>query len=128
MKAAPKPADVPAYIASFPPATRKLLRQLRSLIQKSVPGAEEKISYGMPGYKHFGMFAYFAGYKNHVGFYPGPRAIEAFQSRLARYKTSKGTVQFPLDKPMPYDLIARIVQFRVKENLEKAATKGKRGR
>lgn len=123
MKAAPKPADVPAYIASFPPATRKLLRQLRSLIQKSVPGAEEKISYGMPGYKHFGMFAYFAGYKNHVGFYPGPRAIEAFQSRLARYKTSKGTVQFPLDKPLPQGLLRDMLRWMRTRNEARALTR-----
>lgn len=123
MKAAPKPADVPAYIASFPPATRKLLRQLRSLIQKSVPGAEEKISYGMPGYKHFGMFAYFAGYKNHVGFYPGPRAIEAFQSRLARYKTSKGTVQFPLDKPLPLGLLRDMLRWMRTRNESRALTR-----
>lgn len=123
MKAAPKPADVPAYIASFPPATRKLLRQLRSLIQKSVPGAEEKISYGMPGYKHFGMFAYFAGYKNHVGFYPGPRAIEAFQSRLARYKTSKGTVQFPLDKPLPLGLLRDMLRWMRTRNEARALTR-----
>lgn len=123
MKAAPKPADVPAYIALFPPATRKLLRQLRSLIQKSVPGAEEKISYGMPGYKHFGMFAYFAGYKNHVGFYPGPRAIEAFQSRLARYKTSKGTVQFPLDKPLPQGLLRDMLRWMRTRNEARALTR-----
>lgn len=123
MKAAPKPADVPVYIASFPPATRKLLRQLRSLIQKSVPGAEEKISYGMPGYKHFGMFAYFAGYKNHVGFYPGPRAIEAFQSRLARYKTSKGTVQFPLDKPLPLGLLRDMLRWMRTRNEARALTR-----
>lgn len=123
MKAAPKPADVPAYIGSFPPATRKLLRQLRSLIQKSVPGAEEKISYGMPGYKHFGMFAYFAGYKNHVGFYPGPRAIEAFQSRLARYKTSKGTVQFPLDKPLPLGLLRDMLRWMRTRNEARALTR-----
>lgn len=123
MKAAPKPADVPAYIALSPPATRKLLRQLRSLIQKSVPGAEEKISYGMPGYKHFGMFAYFAGYKNHVGFYPGPRAIEAFQSRLARYKTSKGTVQFPLDKPLPQGLLRDMLRWMRTRNEARALTR-----
>lgn len=123
MKAAPKPADVPAYIALFPPATRKLLRQLRSLIQKSVPGAEEKISYGMPGYMHFGMFAYFAGYKNHVGFYPGPRAIEAFQSRLARYKTSKGTVQFPLDKPLPLGLLRDMLRWMRTRNEARALTR-----
>lgn len=122
-----KQKDVATYIAGFPPKTRKLLRQLRGLIKKHAPKADEGISYGMPGYKYLGMLVYFAGYEHHIGFYPGPGAIAAFKKEVKGFKTSKGTIQFPLDQPLPVGLIADIVALRVSENEAKALKKkGKR--
>lgn len=119
-----KHTDVASYIEDFPPATRKMLRQLRSLVRKAVPKVEEKISYGMAGYKYHGMFAYFAGYAGHIGFYPGTKAIVQFRSRLTKYKTSKGTVQFPLDEPLPTGLIKDMLGWLRRER-ETAASKKK---
>lgn len=118
--------DVPAYIAGFPAGTRKLLKQLRDTIRKSVPGAEELISYGMPAYKYHGVLVYFAAYKQHIGFYPTSSGIKQFQKEIAAYKNSKGAVQFPLDQPLPLPLIAQIVIFRVKENLIKEEIRKKK--
>ncbi len=118
--------DVAGYIADYPPATRNLLKQLRTLVKKNVPkGTEEKISYGIPGYLWYGMLVYFAGYDKHIGFYPGKATIEHFKAELSRYKLAKGTVQFPLDAPLPVALITRMVKYRVKANEAKAKTKGK---
>lgn len=122
-----KPKTVAAYIGSFPPKTRSLLRQIRTLIRHHAPKADEGISYGMAGYKYHGMLVYFAGYEHHIGFYPGPGAIGAFRKQVKAYKTSKGTIQFPLDQPLPAGLIADIVRHRVRENEVKALKKkGKR--
>lgn len=118
--------DVGGYISAFPIKTRKLLRQLRSIIRETAPNAEEKISYGMAGYKYYGMLVYFAGYKNHIGFYPGKAAILAFEKKLAGYKTSKGTVQFPLDKALPETLIRDITAFQVIKNESKALARRKK--
>lgn len=119
-------ADVPAYIADFPPATRKMLQQLRALVRKQVPEAEERISYGIPGYfQEGGMIIYFAGYNKHIGLYPGAAAIVEFKKDLAGYKLSKGTVQLPLDAPLPLGLITRLVKFRIKANKAKVKAKGK---
>ena len=107
-----------SYIESFPEDIQKLLVQLRTIIKQTAPEAEEKISYGMPGYKLNGMLVYFAGYAKHIGFYPGADCIEAFKNELSGYKTSKGTVQFPLNKPLPTELIIHMVKFRIYENLE----------
>lgn len=126
MKSNTSPKDVAGYIAAFPVKTRGLLRKLRTIIRKTAPDAEEKISYGMPAYKYHGMLAYFAGYKNHIGFYPGTAAILAFKKQLAGYKTSKGTVQFPLDKPLPEALIRDITAFRVIQNESKALARRKK--
>jgi uncharacterized protein YdhG (YjbR/CyaY superfamily) len=104
------------YINGFPELTRKLLEQIRSTIQKAAPKATEKISYGIPTYHYNGNLVHFAAFKNHIGFFPTPTAIEAFQKDLAPYKTSKGTVQLPLTDPLPLKLIERIVKFRVKQN------------
>ena len=117
------PANVADYIASFPKPTQKLLQEVRAIIRKTAPEAEEGISYQMPAYKYYGMLVYFAGYKNHLGFYPGAGGIAAFKKEIARYKNAKGSVQFPLDEPMPLELISKIVKFRVKQNEEKAKTK-----
>lgn len=105
------------YIAAFPPETQLLLEEIRAIIHKAAPEATEKISYAMPTFDLKGNLVHFAGYKNHIGFYPAPSGITAFQEELSKYKNSKGAVQFPLDKPLPADLITRIVKLRVEENL-----------
>lgn len=108
--------SVDDYIASFPKETRVVLKDLRARIKRLVPEAEESMSYGMPGYKlNKKPLAYFAGWKDHIGFYPTPNGIEAFEKELAPYKSGKGTAQFPLNKPLPYDIIEKIVEFRKKE-------------
>ncbi len=119
-------ADVDVYIANFPEATQKLLAQMRATIRKAAPKAEEGIGYQMPAYKLNGVLVYFAGYKNHIGFYPTGSSIAHFQKEIAAYKTSKGTIQFPLDKPLPLQLIQKIVAYRAKENLAKADLKVKK--
>lgn len=115
-----KPQSVDEYIAAFPNDTQKLLEEIRSVIKKAAPEAEETINYAMPTFKLHGNLVHFAAYKNHIGLYPAPNGIDAFKDELSVYKGAKGSVQFPLNKPMPLDLISRIVKFRVKENLEKA--------
>ena len=115
--------NVDEYIAGFDPAIKERLEQLRQTIKKTAPAAEETISYMMPAYKLHGMLVYFAGYKNHIGFYPGAGGIEAFKKELSVYKGAKGSVQFPHDKPLPLGLISKIVKYRVKQNLEKAKLK-----
>ena len=114
---------VDAYIATFPKETQVLLEQMRATIKKNAPDAEEVISYGMPAFKWNGMLVYFAAYDKHIGFYPTGSGIAHFKDRFAGYKSSKGTVQFPLKKPLPLDLIAEIVAFRVTENLQKSELK-----
>ena len=116
--------DVDSYVAVFPIGTQKHLTQLRGLVQKIVPKAEESLSYQMPAYKYLGKpLVYFAGYKGHIGFYPTPSAILEFKRELSMYPTSKGAVQFPIDKALPVTLITQIVKFRKLENEEKAAKK-----
>jgi len=111
------------YLKTFPPTVRSVLEKIRRAIRSAAPGAEETISYGIAGYKYHGMLIYFAGYKNHVSIYPAPRTVPAFKKELADYKGGKGTVQFPLDKPLPLDLVKRIVRYRMKENEEKKGIK-----
>ena len=111
------------YIAGFPEHTRKLLEQVRDAIRKAAPEAEEKICYAMPTYVLNGNLVHFAGYKNHIGFYPAPQGIEEFKEELSAYKGAKGSVQFPLDQKMPLALIAKIVKYRVKNNLAKPVKK-----
>jgi uncharacterized protein YdhG (YjbR/CyaY superfamily) len=113
--------DVDAYLALHPPAVRAQLNVLRQLILKAAPAAQETISYGMPGYKHHGVLVYFAATQQHLGFYPTPSAITAFKNELKAYDTAKGTIRFPLDKPLPKKLISDLVKFRVLENEAKAA-------
>lgn len=115
--------EVDEYIATFPPPTQELLEQMRSTILKAAPGVEEVIGYKMPAYRLHGVLLYFAGYKAHIGFYPSGSGIEAFKKELSVYKGAKGSVQFPLDQPLPVALITKIVKLRVKENLEKAKEK-----
>jgi uncharacterized protein YdhG (YjbR/CyaY superfamily) len=113
-------ATVDAYISSFSADVQEILQKLRTVIRKAAPQGEESMSYGMPGYKLNGRLVYFAAWKSHVGLYGAPSsAVEVFKDELTPYKMSKGTIQFPLDKPMPYALIEKIVKYRVKENLAK---------
>lgn len=115
--------NIDAYIASFPVEVREVLETVRATIQKAAPKAEEVISYDIPTFRLNGNLVHFAGYAKHIGFYPGAAGIEAFQKEIASYKSAKGSVQFPLDKPMPLGLITKIVKYRVKMNQEKALTK-----
>lgn len=110
--------EIDEYIQRFPPDIQKILEQLRKIIRENAPDAEEAISYGMPTFKLNGNLVHFAAFEHHIGFYPAPSGVEAFKKDLALYKHAKGSIQFPLDKPIPYDLVKRIVQFRVKENIE----------
>ncbi|SFE69447.1 Uncharacterized conserved protein YdhG, YjbR/CyaY-like superfamily, DUF1801 family [Paenibacillus algorifonticola] len=111
------------YIAGFPQEIQELLQAIRKVIKEAAPEATEKISYQMPTFELHGNLVHFAAFKKHIGFYPAPRGIEAFKEELSVYKGAKGSVQFPLDKPLPYELIGRIVAFRVAENTTKAQEK-----
>jgi uncharacterized protein YdhG (YjbR/CyaY superfamily) len=111
--------SVDQYISSFPEGTQKLLKQVREIIKKAAPEAQETIAYNMPAYRLNGPLVYFAGYKNYIGFYATPTGHSAFKNELSVYKEGKGSVQFPLDEPLPLDLISRIAQFRVQENRQK---------
>jgi uncharacterized protein YdhG (YjbR/CyaY superfamily) len=122
-KGKPVSKNIDEYIADFPKDVQKLLQQLRSTIKKAAPKAEEKIAYGIPTFTLNGNLVHFGAYKTHIGFYPAPSGLEAFQKELAPYVTGKGTAQFPLDKPLPLDLITEIVKFRVMKNLEKPVAK-----
>ena len=106
------------YIATFPPGVQNILEQMRETIHETAPEAEEAIKYGIPTFTLKGNLVHFAAFEHHIGFYPTPSAIEAFKGELSPYKTTKGTVQFPIDEPIPFDLVRRMVQFRVKESLE----------
>ncbi len=117
---------VDEYISQFPSEVKLLLKQLRKIITTAAPDAEEVLSYQMPAYKYNGMLIYFAAHKNHIGLYPFKTAITAFQKELTKYEGAKGTVRFPFDKPLPGKLITKIVKFRLKENLLKAALKKKK--
>ncbi|MGN7988983.1 iron chaperone [Pedobacter sp. 22226] len=119
----PKPENIDQYIANFPAETQKLLQQVRETIHQAVPKAKEVISYGMPAFKQNTVLVYFAGYAKHIGFYPTSSGIEAFKNEFADYKWSKGAVQFPLDKPLPLELITRITKFKAERDVEKAAKK-----
>jgi len=119
--------NIDEYIEVQPDEIRLILRKVRSVIQDSAPEATEKISYGMPTFFLHGNLVHFAANKHHLGFYPAPSGLLAFPQEIAKYKSSKGAVQFPYNQPIPYDLIAEIVKFRVMENLEKAALKDSKG-
>jgi uncharacterized protein YdhG (YjbR/CyaY superfamily) len=116
--------NIDEYIAGFPKEIQKTLKLIRAAIKKAAPDAEETISYAIPTFTLNGHYLiYFAGYKKHVSIYPAPRGNEDFKDELSQYKGGKGTVQFPLDKPIPLNLLRRIVKFRIKENLKKASAK-----
>jgi uncharacterized protein YdhG (YjbR/CyaY superfamily) len=115
------PATIDQYIEDFPEEIQVILSKLRAAIRKAAPQAVERISYQMPAFYFNGNLVYFAAFKNHIGFFPTSSGVAAFKKELTKYATSKGTVHFPLDKPLPLDLIKRIVKFRVKENAPKKA-------
>lgn len=117
------PKDVDEYIAAFSPNVQKILQKLRSAIKDAAPDSTEAISYQMPTFRLHGNLVHFAAYKNHIGFYPGPSGIIAFYEELSAYNLSKGTIRFPIDEELPFDLIIRIIKYRVKENLEKLQRK-----
>lgn len=108
------------YIQSFPIEIQTILNELRTLIQNAAPKAIEKISYKIPTFYLNGNLVHFAAFKNHIGFYPTPSGISKFSEQLKKYKTAKGSVQFPINQPLPRDLIKKIVEFRVKENIQRA--------
>ena len=120
------PQDIDEYIAGFPHDVQEILGKIRMTIRKAAPDAEEAIKYQMPAYVLKGNLVYFAAHKKHIGFYPTPTGIEQFKSELSVYEGGKGSVQFPLDEPIPYELIGKVVRFRVKENLERAEAKKKK--
>lgn len=116
-----KPAvTIDGYIAGFPDNVRAVLNEIRRIIKEIAPDATEAISYGMPTFKLKGNLVHFAGWRNHIGFYPTPSGTAAFDKELARYKRAKGSIQFPLNEPIPYDLIRQITQFRVDEVMKKS--------
>lgn len=125
MAASNKPQSIDEYIAGFPPEVGAILQQVRQTVREAAPEAQEAISYGMPTFRLHGNLVHFAAFKNHIGFYPTPTGIERFQAALEKYASGKGSAQFPLDQPIPYDLIAEITRFRVRENQAKAAAKKK---
>jgi len=115
--------DIDEYIESFPPDVRKILEQLRTIIHEHAPEAEEAIRYGIPTFRLNGNLVHFAAFAHHIGFYPAPSGIEAFEKELTPYKHAKGSIQFPLNQKIPYNLVKKIVQFRVKEQRENAKKK-----
>lgn len=114
-----KPTSIDEYISQFSEELQVLLQQMRETIAKAAPEAEECINYGMPTFRFNGNLVHFAGFKNHIGFYPAPSGISNFAQELSPYKSSKGAVQFPLDQPLPLNLVAEITRFRVEENGQK---------
>lgn len=111
------------YISTFPPDIQEILESIRQIIREAAPEATEKISYQMPTFTQHGNVVHFAAFKHHIGFYPTPSGIVEFKQELAPYIAGKGTIQFPLSKPIPYELITKIVKFRVAENIAKAERK-----
>ena len=117
--------NVSAYISQFPEVVQDILKELRRTVKAAAPEAEELIIYKMPAYKYYGMLVYFAAFKNHIGFYATPTGHKEFEKDLAPFKQGKGSVQFPLDQPLPLSLISKIVKFRAKENLANFQNKKK---
>ena len=120
-----KPQNIDEYIAGFPTEVQEILEKIRATIRAAAPQAGETINYQIPTYSLKGNLVHFAAFPKHIGFYPAPSGIEKFKDELSAYVSAKGSVQFPLDQPMPYALISKIVAFRVQENLDKAAAKAK---
>lgn len=119
------PRNIDEYIAGFPSEVQEKLQTMRAAIRKAAPRAQEAIKYAMPTFTLNGNLVHFAAYKNHIGFYPAPRALQEFSEELSKYEGSKGAVRFPLDKPLPIGVIQRIVKYRVKMSKEAAQNKKK---
>jgi uncharacterized protein YdhG (YjbR/CyaY superfamily) len=115
--------NIDEYISVFPESTRKILEQIRLTIKKAAPEAEETIKYSMPAFTLYGNLVYFAAFKNHISLYPAPSGDDAINNELSLYRAAKSTLRFPLDKPIPYDLIRRVVKLRIKESMDKTKTK-----
>jgi uncharacterized protein YdhG (YjbR/CyaY superfamily) len=115
-------SSIDQYILSFPAPTRKILKQLRAVMRRAAPQASEKISYGIPTLHHNGNLVHYAAYQNHIGLYGAPRSPQAFDRKLQKYRTGKGTLRFPIDQPIPFELVRQIVELRVKENASKTRT------
>jgi uncharacterized protein YdhG (YjbR/CyaY superfamily) len=122
----PAARNIDEYIAGFPRDVQQILQKIRTTIRRAAPQAEEAISYQMPTFRLEGNLVHFAAFKNHIGLYPTPSGTEKFREELSPYQTGKGSIRFPLDKPIPYGLIGRIVKFRVKENLERSKARRKK--
>jgi uncharacterized protein YdhG (YjbR/CyaY superfamily) len=120
------PKTMDQYISGYPEDVQRILQKIRKIVGKAAPGAQETIKYQIPTFTLQGNLVHFGAFKNHIGFYPTPSGTEKFKKELSIYQGAKGSVRFPLDKPIPYDLISQIVKFRVKETLEKAAVKGRK--
>jgi uncharacterized protein YdhG (YjbR/CyaY superfamily) len=120
------PKDIDSYIAQFPPDVRAVLEKVRTTVRTAAPAAQETISYQMPAFKQHGILVYFAAWKKHIGLYPPVSGDKALERAVARYAGPKGNLQFPLDEPIPYGLVARIVKLRVKQDAEKAAARRKK--
>lgn len=120
------PENIDQYISKFPNDIQAILEKIRQTIRTAAPNAEETISYQIPTFKLYGNLVHFAAYTNHIGFYPAPSGIKKFTTELSPYQTAKGSIKFPLSKPIPYELIGKITAFRVEENLAKAAAKKKK--
>jgi len=123
---APQAVNIDEYISGFPKEVQDILEKIRMTIRKAAPEAKETINYAIPTFTLEGNLVHFAAFKNHIGFYPAPSGIEAFKKELSVFEGAKGSVQFPIDKPLPLSLVTKIVKFRVKENLEKAKKKQKK--
>jgi len=119
-------SEIDKFIASYPNEVQEILNKVRATIREAAPEAEETINYGIPTFTLRGNLVHFSAFKTHIGFYPTPSGVEKFKKELSKYEWAKGSVKFPLDKPIPYALISKIVKFRVKENLAKAEAKGKK--
>ena len=127
MKAKQKaPQNIDEYIAGFPEDVQEILEKIRMTVRKAAPQAEETIKYQMPTFTLKGNLVYFAAFKDHIGFYPPVTGYAKIKKELSVYEGPKGSLKFPFDQPIPYDLITKIVKFRVKENLERAAAKGQK--
>ena len=119
------PKNIDDYIAGFPPEVRVILERIRATIRKAAPDAEEAIKYRLPTFVQGGNLVHFGAFKRHIGFYATPGGNKKFRKELSAYEGAKGSVQFPLDEPIPYGLVSRMVKFRVKENLERSVRKGR---
>ncbi len=117
------PATIDEFVADFSPEVQEILQRIRAIVREAAPDAAETINYGIPTFQLNGNLVHFSAFKKHIGFYPTPSGIEQFKEELAAYSGAKGSVQFPLDQPIPYELIRKIVDFRVQQNLAKAKKK-----